>query len=457
MSMAELNTRLEITIAVIGQVSVGKSTFVNSLFIKQFSETKLKRTTMVPQIYIECASPTNYKGSKSIRNYNQQHNAKVHAEIESLKDGAKINEMIEISYQVHRIPDFVTRPNEVYFTIYDIPGINDAKTVDSCYKYLDDTFYKFDLIIFILDINTAMNTESEAAIFKKIVALIHKNKEKSINTRMIILLNKCDDMYLSDGEITMAEDYIEMYEQATKVFREYASDIDYEVVRVSLEDAYIYRMVKYKHGNRLDMKHVNKLGYNDVGKRKWNQLQNDVERRAKFQEIAESGNYEESMNMSGFTLLNKTLDAFLTPENQYQYLRNHIIHNMDMILNSMNGICEKSDCNTFLEQSMELYGQIVTQIRLIYKLYPAIEKHLKKNYAESLYQCMEIYHKKLEYEASINNIAYVIDDDSIGFIEQFKVTMKKAMLRLSGTSAIFSPGFNSSSPLRHARPLEKPI
>jgi len=159
-SMDKTNMRLEINIAIIGQVSVGKSTFVNSLFINQFSDTKLKRTTMVPQVYVECANSTDFIGANRIRDINRMRNDEVHINIEALKNGKKMETMAEIIYQVPRIPDFVTRPDEVYFTIYDIPGINDAKTVDACYKYLEDTFRKFDLVIFILDINTAMNTES---------------------------------------------------------------------------------------------------------------------------------------------------------------------------------------------------------------------------------------------------------------------------------------------------------
>jgi len=439
-SMDKTKMRLEINIAIIGQVSVGKSTFVNSLFINQFSDTKLKRTTMVPQVYVECTNSTDFIGANRIRDINRLRNAEVHINIEALKNGKKMETMTEIMYRVLRIPDFVTRPEEICFTIYDIPGINDEKTVDACYKYLDDTFYKFDLIIFILDINTAMNTESEAAIFKKIVALIHKNKKNSINTKMIILLNKCDDMYISDGKITMDEDYIEMYEQALKVFREYASDIDYEVVRVSLEDAYIYRMVHYGKGDHLDMKHINKLGYNDLGKRQWNRLRSDKQRRIKFKEIAGSEPYSEAMKMSGFTHLNDTLNSFLTPENQYRYICNHIIYSMNCILETMNNIHEKSTCHTCFEQSTDLYEQILDQIKLIYKLYPNIKKQLKSNYNVSLRTCMEIYHKKLEYDANINNKKYVVSDDTISAIELFKITVKRIMLKISGTSYMLHPG-----------------
>ena len=40
-------------VAILGSVSVGKSTLVNSIFVKQFSKTKIKRTTMLPCIFSE--------------------------------------------------------------------------------------------------------------------------------------------------------------------------------------------------------------------------------------------------------------------------------------------------------------------------------------------------------------------------------------------------------------------
>lgn len=42
-----------ISLGVIGCVSTGKSTLVNSILTSKVSSTKIKRTTMLPQVYIE--------------------------------------------------------------------------------------------------------------------------------------------------------------------------------------------------------------------------------------------------------------------------------------------------------------------------------------------------------------------------------------------------------------------
>ena len=44
---------MNVNIALIGAVSAGKSTLLNALFLEKLSDMKIKRTTMVPQVYSE--------------------------------------------------------------------------------------------------------------------------------------------------------------------------------------------------------------------------------------------------------------------------------------------------------------------------------------------------------------------------------------------------------------------
>ena len=48
--------RNQINVAIVGSVSVGKSTLLNTIFAEAFSDCKLKRTTMTPQVYYECGA-----------------------------------------------------------------------------------------------------------------------------------------------------------------------------------------------------------------------------------------------------------------------------------------------------------------------------------------------------------------------------------------------------------------
>ena len=49
MATLSKNTKL----CLVGSVSAGKSTFLNSVFCKKLTQCKIKRTTMVPTRYIE--------------------------------------------------------------------------------------------------------------------------------------------------------------------------------------------------------------------------------------------------------------------------------------------------------------------------------------------------------------------------------------------------------------------
>ena len=59
---------LMINIAVMGPTSVGKSTFMNTLFTNRYSNTKMIKTTMLPQVYTESEEKT--LSTENIREYN---------------------------------------------------------------------------------------------------------------------------------------------------------------------------------------------------------------------------------------------------------------------------------------------------------------------------------------------------------------------------------------------------
>src|SRR5690606_16500736 len=69
--------QLQINIAIVGCVSVGKTTLLNALFGKQYSDTKLQRTTMVPQIYQQTDENQTTQNTQLIREANRIHNNKI--------------------------------------------------------------------------------------------------------------------------------------------------------------------------------------------------------------------------------------------------------------------------------------------------------------------------------------------------------------------------------------------
>lgn len=453
-----MNSRLDINIAVIGPVSVGKSTFINTLFIEQYSDVALKRTTMVPQIYMEENKNNAYIGQKNIRHMNRITNIKfgsksicqdicsddIDEKTENEFDTQ--NEDYEIKYSVPIISNLITRPEDIYLTIYDIPGINDQELMNKYMAYLDSNLYKFDLIIFILDINNAMNTNDQQQLLNKVASIIKTNKDKTINTDMIILLNKCDDMRESkNGELELDAEYIEMKEQAMTEFKKilYPQKINYTVVCVSLEDAYIYRMIKKNKGSELDEKHKNKLGCNEFGKSKWNRMK-DNQREFEFTKLIQNIDHTSVMKLSGFTDFKHVLNQYLSIPDQYNYLCNHIRRHLQKLLNNLIGIPlnknQYIEANKYLEDDMIHYNNLLNNIIKLRILYKNNDDMLEKEYNESLNKYMEIFREKMEYKKYINIQNYTILPHEVNYFELFVASIKKITKLIKEKAKILSYG-----------------
>ena len=92
-----------INVAICGPVSAGKSTLLNSLFVASYSDMKIKRTTMTPQVYYETKTEDK-KSTKEIKEKNREINEKL-----SKKKGSEltISDIEETMYTVPPIKGLV--------------------------------------------------------------------------------------------------------------------------------------------------------------------------------------------------------------------------------------------------------------------------------------------------------------------------------------------------------------
>ena len=134
-----------INFGIIGCVSSGKSTLLNSLFCDTYSDMKIKRTTMIPQVY-QCDPKIqkNKAYAKEIRKQNEEINKKIIEQTEN-KTALTIQDCYEIVYKVPPIENFIKLPSNINVAIFDIPGLNDSQTKNTYFQYLNQNFYKFDL------------------------------------------------------------------------------------------------------------------------------------------------------------------------------------------------------------------------------------------------------------------------------------------------------------------------
>ena len=269
-----------INFGIIGCVSSGKSTLLNSLFCDTYSDMKIKRTTMIPQVYL--CDPKILKSkayAKEIRTINEAINNKIIKQTEE-KKALTIQDCYEQVYKVNPIQNFIKLPQNTNVAIFDIPGLNDAQTKPIYFQYLKNNFYKFDYVLFVVDIQSALNTSDEMDILKLIIENILDIKKKySKDVKLLVICNKCDDMELNPktNELKMDEPELEeMYDQIDKTLKtEIKNTIKYDIIKYSAESTYIYRMLAdehSEHGKYLDDKYIDRMGVEQFGKPEWKKL-----------------------------------------------------------------------------------------------------------------------------------------------------------------------------------------
>lgn len=322
--------RYEINIAIIGVVSAGKSTLTNALFVEQFSDMHIKRTTTLPQVYYETKDINLMGDISTIRESNRAINQKMMEE--SIDKPLTLSDIKEVKYYVPKVFDLIDDlKDDVYLTIYDMPGLNDGITKNVYHDYTIKTFHNFDIIIFVLDIHSGLNTSDETDILKLILKNMKINADKyQIFNKLIILLNKCDAMECDDDGIEchpLDEELIEMRSQVYGIVQslkaEHYKDANIDILCISCEDAYIYRMYKRNPKCELDPKYLNKFGANEFGKSRWNRLP-DKKKKSEIVKLFKKYDYTENIKLAGFLAFKKSLDKALQPNNRYNYLMNHI-------------------------------------------------------------------------------------------------------------------------------------
>lgn len=392
-----------INIAIIGAVSAGKSTLLNSLFVNQYSDMKIKRTTMTPQVYHEVPDNVYSKvNSKDIMMQNQKINNDLIAKTEK-GESITIKDIPEAAYYVPKVHKLLDLHKDVYLTVYDIPGLNDARTKEVYYQYMTDNFHNFDIIIFVIDIMSALNTSDEIDILDNIIINCKNNKEQhKIINKLVVLANKCDDMFLHNGQLKMDDEKEEMMKQIRNTvdqkIKHMFPELNYVISRISCEDSYIYRMYDRDPNIKLDIKHINKFGYNEYGKSKWNSLSETV-KATKINELMKNIDMKETLQLTGFLTFANNLKNILSEANQYEYLMNH----------------HKYKFNLELQQAKNLGIKILASIQnisqIFYNIYLTNNLFDRNNY--------DIFYKNFTefiiywFDNNINTIITNISDHNI--------------------------------------------
>jgi hypothetical protein len=293
--------------------------------------------------------------------------------------------------------------------VYDVPGLNDSRTKSTYYQYLRDNFHKFNIIIFLVDIHSGLNTSDEIDILRLIThnTKLHKeNTKKDIYT--LVVVNKADDMQIKIDEETGKEilyiddELNEMYEQVNLTVKsefEKLNIIDnlIDIIPLCGIDAYLYRMIKkYEEDFELKDSDILKIGINQMGK-KFSKKTKENQRKEVLSIIKDKTFVEDMIKLSGFEGFEKTLYSFLQSNNNIQ---NILISNLLLDINSypnLNEIFEKETDIIKLEYSVNFYINKLNKFKDIDEII----------YLEYLQNFYDDIHKGIQY--IVNNMKHPID------------------------------------------------
>lgn len=303
--------------SILGTVSSGKSTMLNSIFCKELSQSSIKRTTMEPIIFSETLE-TDYDLEKSKSIHSEIKNINLNI-VKKTETGVKRQICNEKHFDVGKID--IKIMDKSLIDIIDVPGLNDARTKDIYFDYLNNNFFKFNVIIFLVDIHSGLNTSDEMDILKLIVDNT-KKQLLSANRKIytLVIVNKCDDLQIKlekGKEILYLDDELhEMFEQVNLTTRsefEKANISEHliDIIHMSALDSYLYRMID-RYGSTYQLKDADmlKIGINNCG-RSFGKKSKELQYKEVEKIINDKDFVKDMIKMSGFSGLESVLYDFL--------------------------------------------------------------------------------------------------------------------------------------------------
>ena len=342
--------------------------------------------------------------------------------------------------------------NGSYVNVYDIPGLNDVRTKDIYYSYLDDNFTKFNLVVLIVDIHSGLNTSDEMQIVDYITTHTREEMEKNgKNIYTLVVVNKADYMQLedeSDDKLILTGELNEMFEQVQNtITAEFTKRNIKEnligIIPLCALDSYLYRMVK-KNGKKfkLSQEQILKIGINEDGK-KFSKLKPATQEKKVYEILANKEFIDDMIKLSGFSHLESILHKFLSENDVGKQIRvNNLLFELKKlphlygevlsytpVMSSKNvtnliekyikilNIIKKIDYETYSNKMMDLSKEYTSALEIIIKTsydIPHIINNYKKAYEEVIEPYFDLFFKSILEDDSIypeflkNRVIYLI-------------------------------------------------
>jgi small GTP-binding protein len=170
--------RMSINIAIVGEVSTGKSTLLNLLLGSKLNNTKRARATCSVNIFRE--SEDIYMDAADILKVNTEQDGKIDA-------AAADFELREYSFVVQKRGFIPREPDApIDYNIIDFPGMNDGAIDNKIKEYFSSVSLMLDVIIFVSDSTSSMTKKSERDLFEYVC-------NTTDTLRIMVVQTKMDD------------------------------------------------------------------------------------------------------------------------------------------------------------------------------------------------------------------------------------------------------------------------
>ncbi len=209
-------------IFLVGEVSSGKSSFLNAISGGIISNASTQRETMVPEIYsfVDDEDLKAYPSFKKIATILEKKHICNKEIIAKLKETTDIKKPKIISDESAKPLHFKSMFEMGSYEIYDFPGLNDSQDSNNVFfQLIEQNILECDCFIYITQAETAFVKQSEVDLFNQLKKLC--DVTKSINGKYIklcIAINKFDDENNMDP-IQIAESVKSKIDPKIPIFR----------------------------------------------------------------------------------------------------------------------------------------------------------------------------------------------------------------------------------------------
>lgn len=181
------------TIFLIGEVSSGKSSFLNSFAGGYISNSSIQRETFNPLWYQFSTAGKEENITKITAELEERHkqNEIYREKIQELKE-EQISSLDYVCDDTNSIP---VRHNLDDINIIDFPGLNDSDDKTNKFlKAIENRIHQADLLIYITEATSAFVSSSETMMFRNITKMVERCKAAGQFVDIIILVNKFDNV-----------------------------------------------------------------------------------------------------------------------------------------------------------------------------------------------------------------------------------------------------------------------